>query len=342
MERITFSEAARLAKTAFRNAGVPDFGATNAAEILTITEAMGIATHGLTRVEDYVRRIGAGGIDPSAELSTSAPAPALRHVDGKNGLGPAIARSALDEAIDAARNFGIGAVFVRGGSHLGALSPYLFLAAEAGFAAVMTTNTAPMIAPAGGRSPRIGNNPFGLVIPHPDGKHVLLDMSLSVVARSRVRSAARSGLPIPETWATDAQGRATTDADAAMQGLMSAIGGAKGANLALCLDLMAAGLSGAGMLSEVPSAADHPERVQNLGYMIILINAACLASDEVRRSRLDAAAEIIREAPALEETESVRMPGARALDALKTAQKTGLKIDAEVLSFLRSHVQGSL
>ncbi|RZV46550.1 MAG: Ldh family oxidoreductase, partial [Sphingomonadaceae bacterium] len=195
LKRISVEAAADLAARAFRNAGVGGRDASSAAEILALAEAMGIRTHGLNRVRDYVTRINAGGIDPAAEILALRPAPALRHIDGKDGLGPAVARRALDEAIGAAREAGIGATFVRRASHLGALAPYLYIAARAGFAAVVTTNTAPMIAPAGGRSPVVGNNPLGLVVPHPGGQHVLVDMALSVAARSRVRAAASQGAP---------------------------------------------------------------------------------------------------------------------------------------------------
>lgn len=335
MSHLTFIEAQSLATKAFIRAGVRESEAAAAATILTLAEAMGITTHGLNRVANYVQRLDTGGIARDAEISVHSPAPALCHIDGHNGLGPAVAHRALSEAMSAARAVGLGAVFVRGGNHLGALAPFLFIAAEAGFAAVMTSNTAPMIAPAGGKSPRIGNNPLGLAIPHPEGRHVLLDMALSMAARSRVRGAAKEGKPIPDTWATDAQGRPTTDATQAMQGLMRAIGGDKGANLALCLDLLAGGLSGAAMLSEIPATIDHPQNAQNLGQMFILIDAKLLSPDEERRQRMDHAEQMILDTPTLEEGSNVRLPGTRALKSLKDARENGMDIVPTLLSNLR-------
>lgn len=334
MGRLTFIDAERLATKAFMRAGVGESEAAAAATILTLAEAMGITTHGLNRVADYVRRLEAGGMARDAEISVRSPARALCHIDGHNGLGPAVAHRALSEAMSAARAVGVGAVFVRGGSHLGALAPFLFIAAEAGFAAIMTTNTAPMIAPAGSKAPRIGNNPLGLAIPHPDGRHVLLDIALSMAARSRVRGAAKEGVPIPDTWATDAQGRPTTDAAQAMQGLMRAIGGDKGANLALCLDLLVSGLSGAAMLSEIPASVDHPESAQNLGQMFILIDAKLLSPDEDRRKRMDDAEQMILDTPAIDDDSQLRLPGARALKSLKEAHENGIDIAPTLLSNL--------
>jgi LDH2 family malate/lactate/ureidoglycolate dehydrogenase len=148
--RMHEQEARALATRAFVRLGVAEGLAADAAEVLTLAEMMGIATHGLARVALYAERIAVGGIDPRAAPVIMAPAPALRQVDGRAGLGPGVARAALRAAMEAARSVGIGAAFVKGGSHLGALAPYLWLAAEGGFACVMSTTTSAMIAPAGG------------------------------------------------------------------------------------------------------------------------------------------------------------------------------------------------
>ncbi len=336
LPRLSPDEARDLAIRAFRRAGVPEEAAEQTAEILTLAETMGIGTHGLARVVDYCDRIAAGGIDSRAQIVETAPAPALRHIDGRNGLGPWVARRALDAGMDAARRTGIGAAFVTSGSHVGALAPYLWIAAEAGFAALVTTNTAPMLAPAGGKAPLIGNNPIGIGLPGPEGAHVLLDMALSVVARSRVRAAATASTPIPENWATDVEGRPTTDPRAAMRGLMQAIGGAKGANFALCLDLMAAGLAGSAMLTEIPAAADQPGTPQNLGIMLVLIDAGALQPDGGLPRRVGTAAAIIGGSAALDEGAPPRLPGARAIAALRRARAGGLVLSSALLEALRA------
>ncbi|SMX44484.1 Ldh family oxidoreductase [Maliponia aquimaris] len=336
MARLPFDAAQTLAARAFARAGVAIPDADSAAQMLTLTEAMGISTHGLVRVRDYTARIAAGGIDAQAAPQVERPAPALLRIDGARGLGPAVAFSALEHTMQAARQCGVAAAFLRRASHLGALAPYLFVAAEHGFAAVITSNTAPMMAPAGGRAPVIGNNPLGFALPHPEGRHVILDMALSVVSRSRVRAAARAGTPIPDSWATGPDGLPTTDPAQAMRGLMSAIGGDKGANLALCLDLMAGGLSGAAMLSEVPTAADTPGAPQDLGQMILLVDAARLLPDTDRAARLDTAARIVGQSPALNPAQPPRLPGARALARLQKARAEGIDIPSALLSDLET------
>ena len=327
--------AVDLAAEAIRGAGVPEGAAQATAETLAMAQAMGLVTHGLNRVGDYVTRIAKGGIDPGAEIVVDRVAPALARVDGNHGLGPATARRALDAAMDGARHAGIGAAFVRNGSHLGALAPFLCLAAEAGFAAILTTNTAPMMAPPGGRMPLVGNNPFGLVVPHPDGRHVLVDMALSVVARSRVRAALEAGDPIPETWATDASGNPTHDPALAMDGLMQAIGGDKGAVLALALDMIGGAMAGANFLSGIPTTVKTPDRPQELGQMFILIDARRLLPDGARRARLDEAARLVTTSPPRDPDHSVRIPGDRVLRNLREARNYGVDVAPDLLSDLR-------
>ena len=323
---LTGAQSEELVARAFRHAGVHHNMAKDAAVVLTMTEMMGIGTHGLARVPGYIERVLQGGVNPKALPQISTPAPALRMVDGQNGLGAAIAFLATKAAMEAARSAGIGAVFCKGSSHLGALAPHLYMAAQAGFAAIVTTNTAPMIAPSGGCEPVLGNSPIGFAIPSEEGMPILLDMALSVVARSKVRRAAQMGEMIPETWATDAAGLPTQDAKAAMQGLMQAIGGGKGANLALCLDLLAGGLSGAAMMSEIPNANLDPSAVANIGHMFIFVDVARLMPLGAFTERVSDARSMVETSTAMTEAEAIRMPGSRAITLLQQTRDEGFNI----------------
>lgn len=323
---LTQEQATSLSAQAFTRAGVEDTMARDAAQMLTLAQMMGITTHGLARVGDYTDRIRAGGIDPIAQPDVTAPASALIQVDGQNGLGPAVALRAVQVAMEAARQTGIAAAFCRRSSHLGSLAPLLYTVAQEGFAALFTTNTSPMIAPVGGKSAVLGNAPIGIAIPNQSGAPVIFDIALSVAARSKVRRAALAGEPIPETWATDAQGRPTTDAAKAMDGLMQAIGGIKGANLSLCLDLMTGGLSGAAMLSEIPNTNLTPGKFANVGHMFIVIDVARLMPPEALSGRLTDALGMVEASGAIDPVNPPRLPGARAIAALEQAERDGIHL----------------
>lgn len=336
MERLDAQALTDLTQAAFKAAGMRADMARDAARMLVMAEMMGIGTHGLARVAPYVDRLRDGGVNPNANPVITAPAPALRHVDGQNGLGAAVAIRATRAAMEAACDVGMGASFCHASTHLGALAPQLLHAAEAGFAAIFTTNTSPMIAPQGGRRAVIGNTPLGIALPDPGGQPVILDMALSVAARSKVRRAVAKGEPIPATWATDADGVPTTDATAAMGGLMQAIGGPKGANLALCLDLLAGGLAGAAILSEVPNANVDTKAVANVGHMFVVIDASKLIAPATLSDRLDDARRLVGESAATGADSQPRLPGARALAALAKARAEGVLVEPELLGQLRA------
>lgn len=324
-----------LVTRAFLASGVSAPGlAEDAAQALVLTEMMGITTHGMGRVGAYAGRLAAGGMNPAAHPVITAPAPALRLIDGQSGLGAGVAMQALRATMAAARDTGLAGGFVRNGTHFGALAPLLWIAAEAGFACVVTTNTAPMIAPPGGRAARVGNSPLGIGIPHAGGHHVMLDIAMSVAARSRLREAAERGESVPDTWATDENGLPTTDAQAGMAGLMQAIGGAKGAALAVMLDLLASGLSGAAMLSEIPNTHADPGARPGLGHMILLIDAERLVPPDALSARLHDAAAIHAATPPLPGGPPPRLPGTRAIAALQKARAEGIDIPPALLDEL--------
>ena len=334
--RLSEQDALQLAARAFERAGVPKTGAAAAAEILTIAQMMGLNTHGLSRVATYRDRMKVGGITASAVATITATAPSIRTVDGANALGPAVALQSLYAAIEVAETQGAAVVLCRNANHLGALAPYLFLASRAGMASIITSNTAPMIAAEGGQRQAIGNNPLGIGLPNPGGAPVLLDMSMSVVSRSRVRAMAAVGETIPETWATDINGRPTTDPAKALEGLMQAIGGAKGSRLALCLDLLAGGLSGAAMLSAIPNSVRSPEKPQNLGQMFVLIDTRKIMDPEELSHQMRTASESLSNSGQSDPNQPIRFPGARAMAAFDIAREKGLEITPALFNQLTS------
>jgi LDH2 family malate/lactate/ureidoglycolate dehydrogenase len=330
------AEAEALAAAALRRAGVDPDDAAAAAEILTLAEMMGIATHGLGRVAALIARIRAGGIDPAAAMTVTAPAPALRVVDGRDGLGPAVAARGLRAALAAAAETGVAAAFCTRSSHFGAAAPYCWLAAQAGYACIVLSNTTAMMAPPGGRAARFGNNPVGFGFPNPGGDPLIVDMALSVVSRSRIRAAAQAGAPIPPDWATDADGRPTTDARAAMAGLLAPIGGYKGYALALCVDLLCGLLPSGAFLTQIGDAQADPAARHGVGHAFIAIDARRMAPDASLAGRMAAFADAIHDTPPLDPAHPARLPGERAVAALRRAEAEGLALDPALLDALRA------
>ncbi|MFC4274016.1 Ldh family oxidoreductase [Achromobacter aloeverae] len=335
--RFNETELTELGTRAFQGLGLPREDAADVARVLLLADMFGLSTHGFSRIESYGDRLQLGGINARARIQVDAPAPALRLVDGDNGVGPLVGMHALRAAMDAARTQGVGVAFARGSNHFGPISPYGWLAAQEGYASIIGSNATTTIAPWGGSDARLGNSPLGFGVPNPDGDPFLLDMAMSVVARAKIRNALKAGQSIPDTWATDAAGRPTTDPKAALDGFLLPIGGHKGYGLALLVDLFSGLLSNAAYLTHVQSWSDAPEQAQNLGHFFILIDTARLGSAQWLAERMkDFAAILHGSAPAVADR-PVIVPGEIEMDKMRRQREQGIALDGAVVTMLRQH-----
>ena len=235
-----------------------------------------------------------------------------------------------------AREQGTGVAFARASNHFGPVSPYNYLAAQEGFASIAGSNATTTIAPTGGAEARLGNSPVGFGVPNPGGDPVILDMAMSVVARAKIRDALKEGRAIPDTWATDREGRPTTDPKAALDGFLQPIGGYKGYGLALIVDLFAGLLSGAAYLTHVESWSDHPEKPQDLGHFFIVIDTRALGAGDWLAERIADFARILRSTPRSDSAVPVRLPGEIELERMARQRAEGIAIDASVIDKLRA------
>jgi LDH2 family malate/lactate/ureidoglycolate dehydrogenase len=321
-----------IARDALAALGLDPDDARAAARILVLGDLFGLHTHGVGRIEGYGERIRLGGIDARARPNVERVAPAVARIDGSNGLGPLVGMRALEAGMEIAREQGTAAIFVRASNHFGPIAPYGYLAAEQGFASIVGSNATTTIAPTGGREARLGNSPVGFAVP--GEPPVILDMAVSVVARAKIRDALKRGEKIPDTWATDREGRPTTDPKAALDGFLQPIGGYKGYGLALIVDLFAGVLSGAAYLTRVESWSDHPERPQDLGHFFFLVDTRRLGSADWLRERVADFAGIIHGTPASDPERPVLLPGEIELGRLQRQREHGITIDDAVLQAL--------
>jgi ureidoglycolate dehydrogenase (NAD+) len=323
-----------LATAALQSFGMGADDARDAARILVLADLFGIHTHGVERIASYGQRMLMGGITPRPRIGLEIVAPTMVRIDGDNGVGPLVGARALEAAMRTAREAGVAAVFARRSNHFGPIAPYAFIAADSGFASIIGSNATNTITPWGGREARLGNNPLAFGIPNPKGRPLILDMALSVVARAKIRSALDRGEPIPPTWATDRDGRPTTDPREALSGFLLPIGGHKGYGLALMVDLFAGLLSGAAYLTHVRSWVDVPGEPQNLGHFFILLDTARLGTPDWLASRIADFCAILHGTPPADPHHPVLVPGEIELTRLERQRREGIALDPSVLAAL--------
>lgn len=263
--RLSLAQVEARCRQALENAGAAAGHAEAVARATVTAEAEGNRAVGLLHLLDYLDGLEAGRIVGDAEPQLEAVTPIVTRIDARGGMQHLGFDRAFDGWVSAAREYGLAAVVGHNGFTVGSLAYYPRRLAEAGLAGMAFANAAPAIMPAsGGSRARFCTNPMAFAVPAgADAPPVVIDQSSSASALVAIRGAAERGERIPEGWALGPDGEATTDPLAALAGVLLPFGGARGANVALLVELMAAGLTGADWSWESApfNAGDRPPGV---------------------------------------------------------------------------------
>lgn len=319
MTLATLQQAKAWVAGVFCARGVAGDVAKSVAAALVEAEADGHVGHGLTRIPTYLSMVAAGKIDGQARPVLSRPRPGTLAVDAAHGFAYPALDLACAELPVLARQQGIAAAAIFRSSHAGAIGRYVERLADAGLVSLFFANTPEAMAPWGGRKAIFGTNPIAFGAPCPGRKPVVVDMALSEVARGRIVVAKQKGESIPLGWAFDAEGRPTTDATAAVAGTMAPAGGAKGAALALMVEVLAAALTGANLSFQASSFLDASGPPPATGQFVIGI-----APDAFGGTGFAERMGVL--AAAIEQQEGARLPGSRRYALRARAEKNGIAV----------------
>jgi LDH2 family malate/lactate/ureidoglycolate dehydrogenase len=257
----------------FAAAGVDDDAAALVADGLVEADLQGVGSHGMLQAPTYLRRLRAGTIAGKSTLKLVHSSAAVTVYDAGVALGHAVASKVMDHAVGSARTHGLAAVAVRTATHFGVAGRHARVAADAGVIGIVMCNTRPMLAAPEGSRAVVGNNPLAIAIPVAGREPIVFDMSMSAVAMGKIRLAAQRGEAIPLDWALDPDGQPTTDAAAALNGVLLPAAGAKGYGLALMVDFFCA-LSGGSALGELTSMYADPGSPSDCSWFFLAIDPA--------------------------------------------------------------------
>lgn len=308
----------------FVAAGVEHAAARRVAEALVEGDARGIGSHGLMLVPMYVDRLRAGSVSTCAEAEVVLDAGAIAVLDARQAFGVLTADQAMATAIGKAQQFGVGMVTTRNAFHFGGAFRYVQQAMEAGCIGVAAANTRPLMPAPGGATAVVGNNPLAIGIPGDDP--ILVDMALSEAALGKIRMAESENRQIPPTWATDANGMPTTDATAAIAGLLLPTGGPKGYGLALAIDVLTGVLSGGGFGANVKGLYADVAVPNDCAHLCLAVDPGAFGSPadfEARIAKLVAEIRGSRLAPGVE---AVLLPGQREAESATRARQEGVSL----------------
>jgi len=327
--RCSVDELTELATRALKKAGASRAMAQATVQALVTAEAEGLTGHGLSRVPLYCRHLREGRADGKARPKVVRKQGATCLVDANGGLAFLASALAVREAIKRAKRYGVAFAGVTNSHHFGAAAYHLAPVAQAGLVGLAFTNSPSAINAWGGKKAFFGTNPIAAIFPRKDANPIVVDLSLTEVVRGKIMLYAKEGKPIPLGWAVDKDGNSTTDAQAALTGSLSAIGGVKGTALALMVEVLCVALTGAAFSFENDSYFE-PGGKPRIGHAIMAIDPDALAGAESYFSRLEAMiSRMLAE-------EGVRLPGARRQQAAARARADGVEISDTLLSELRA------
>jgi (2R)-3-sulfolactate dehydrogenase (NADP+) len=330
MAQLTLAQARSAVAQALEAAGAHPAMAAATAQALVLAEAQGIGSHGLSRVAQYSTHLRNGRANRQAQPRVLRERGGAVLVDADAGLAFAACTLAVQEAMTRARLHGVAFAGVVRSHHGGVLVDHLRPAVQAGLVGLAFANSPAAMPAAGGKHPIFGTNPVAAAFPRAAGQDpLLIDLSLSEVARGKIMVAAKEGKPIPAGWALDAQGQPTTDAKAALAGSMLPLGAAsspKGAMLALTVELLVTALIGANFGFEASSFFVDEGNQPGIGQAFILIDPSALGESGHFLQRVEVlVAEMLKD-------DGVRLPGARREALRRRAEQEGLNVPDALLA----------
>jgi (2R)-3-sulfolactate dehydrogenase (NADP+) len=322
---MTLHEAETLVRSVFEDNRVLPSTAAAVARALVQSEAAGQSGHGLRRVPAYIKQVRSGKVDGSAQPQTTRTRPAVLAVDAAHGFAYPALDLAVAELPTVAREQGIAFAAINRSHHAGVMALTVERFAEQGLVAMMFANAPAAMAPWGGKSPVFGTNPIAFAVPVEGSEPLAIDLALSKVARGKVMEASQKNTSIPDDWAFDVDGNPTTDAHAAMKGTMAPSGGAKGAALAMMVEVLSAGLAGANFSYQASSLFEPEGPPPELGHTIIAIDPDA-ANGGGTAARMAGLAE------EMGKQDGVRLPGRRGRSLRAEAIRQGLEIEDDVIA----------
>ena len=323
-QRVPVADAESLISNALEANRVSVANAASVARALVAAQVDGHQGHGFSRVAAYAKQARSSKVNGMASPSVERRAAALCAIDAQDGFAYPAIDLAIETLVERTPETGVAAVTIFRSHHAGQLGAHAERLAEQGHAALVFSNTPKAMAPWGGVAPLLGTNPIAFAAPRGEAPPLVIDLSLSKVARGKVMAAAKEGRDIPEGWALDVDGRPTTDPQAALDGSMIPAGDAKGAALALMVEILAATLTGANHSYEASSFFEPEGESPGVGQTLIAFDVD-KASGGIFANRIEGLLDTITA------TGGARLPGTRRLAFREDARRNGISVPGHLL-----------
>lgn len=341
----------------FNTLGLTESNARDAAAVLIKSDILGIESHGVPRLRNYVTRLQTGAVEPNPEVVVAHELPSTALVDGANGLGMVVGQRAMEIAIRKAQTTGAGFVSVRNSSHFGIAGFYARMALEHDMIGFSMTNVGSggNTPPTGGSTGFFGTNPIAVAAPTKTPPAFVMDFATSVVAFGKLQIAMRRNRDVPLGWVMDGQGNPSTKPDVrADGGYILPLGGLrdtsghKGYGLMLLVDILTGILSGAAVgatASKLSTAGAQGETARpagaaaNTGHFFGALRVDGFRPVDEFKEEMDEMFRVIRESDKLPGWERIFIHGEPEWEAEKVRSVNGIPLDLPTYKSLEEIAQ---
>jgi len=303
------------------------------ADALINAELVGAPTHGLSRLKMYCDRINKKVINPKPKIKIKKISQSITHIDANNSIGFVAGDIGIMQAIKNAKSTGIGLVGIKNSGHYGLSGYYAEKAVKKNLIAFCFTNAPPAIAPHGSKKSLFGTNPICFGAPTSSKVPFILDTSVSVINRGKIRVAAKTGKKIPEGVALDKFGKPTTDAKKALAGVQLPIAGFRGSGLAWMVDILSGVITGGNHSGKVKDPFDDFSGPQNIGHLFIVMKPNLFVGNYNKRIKENI--KKIKKLPKIKGVKEIFYPGQNKFKRYKTNLKKGIAIPKNILEDLK-------
>ena len=303
------------------------------ADALINAEQVGAYGHGLSRLKMYCDRIKKKVINAKPKIKIKNISQSISQIDANDSIGFVAADIAIKTAIKNAKKTGIGLVGVKNSGHYGLSGYYAEQATKKNLVTMIFTNAPPAVAPHGALKSLFGTNPICFATPTGSKVPFILDTSISMINRGKIRVAARNNQKIPEGVALDNKGRPTTDARKALKGVQLPIAGFRGSGLAWMVDILSGVLTGGNHAGKVKDPFDDFSGPQNIGHLFFTFKPNLFVNNYSQRIKENI--RIIKKLPKIKGVKEILYPGQNKFKRFQINSKKEINIPANIAEDIR-------
>lgn len=346
---ILYQEASlrQFSEAIFLKIGLSESDAKLASDVLISADLAGVDSHGVSRLNGYVKLWKAGRINPTPTIKVVRDKKTILNIDGDGGLGLVVAPKAMEIINKRAKEYGSAWASIQNSNHFGVAGYHAKLALPNNFIGVAMTNATPFVSPTRSKEKMLGTNPVAYAIPTLDGVPIVIDLATSAVARGKLEIAKRSEKSIPHGWLQTKYGEDTDNPDAILDGgallplgSSESNGSHKGYALSSLVDILSGVLSGANygpwvppFVSFLPMKENQPGK--GLGHFLGAMDVSGFDEIDVVLQRIQHWKDTFKNAGRIDQQRPVLVPGEPEYMHTRERSVTGIPLNPKVVEVLR-------